>query len=119
MVELYCEATIGYNPTLATAATRILFPRCTSASRRLFVYAARAGNSRFGLLIALRAHTKAPYKTNLLWETLRARNRSGGARTAAEVRAEPGVSDLRGHPPVLGGDHQPLGAAATHPRGVA
>ena len=32
---------------------------------------ARAGNRRKGRLSALRAHTKAPYKTDLLWETLR------------------------------------------------
>jgi hypothetical protein len=29
--------------------------------------AARAGNRRFGPLSALRAHTKAPHKTDLLW----------------------------------------------------
>jgi hypothetical protein len=33
------------------------------------------GNRRFRLLSALRAHTKAPYKSNLLWETRRALDR--------------------------------------------
>ena len=42
---------------------------------------ARAGNHRFGLLSALRAHTKAPYKPDLLWETRRALNCPGRART--------------------------------------
>jgi hypothetical protein len=31
-----------------------------------------------GLLSAMRAHTNAPYKTDLLWETLRALNCLGG-----------------------------------------
>ena len=38
-----------------------------------------AGNRRFGSLRALRAHTEAPYKTCLLWETLRAPKRPGRA----------------------------------------
>jgi hypothetical protein len=38
---------------------------------------ARAGNRRFGLVSALHAHTKAPYKTDLLWE-MRALKRPGG-----------------------------------------
>ena len=41
---------------------------------------ARARDRRFGLLSALRANTTAPYKNDLLWETLRARNRPGGYR---------------------------------------
>jgi hypothetical protein len=45
------------------------------------VMTARAGNHRFGLLSALRAHTKAPYKNDLLRETLRALNRPRMART--------------------------------------
>jgi hypothetical protein len=36
---------------------------------------ARAGNRRFGRLSALRAHTKAPYKTDLHRKTLMALNR--------------------------------------------
>ena len=36
---------------------------------------ARAGNRRFGLVSALRAHTKAPYRTDLLREMLRALKR--------------------------------------------
>jgi hypothetical protein len=42
---------------------------------------ARAANRRFGLLRALRTHTKAPYKPDLLWETLRALNSPAKART--------------------------------------
>ena len=42
---------------------------------------ARAGNRRFRLLSALRAHTKAPYKTDLHRKTLMALNRPGTART--------------------------------------
>jgi hypothetical protein len=42
---------------------------------------AQAGNRRFGILSALRTQTKAPYKTDLLWETPRALNRPGRART--------------------------------------
>ena len=42
---------------------------------------ARVGNRRFGLLSALRSHTKAPYKIDLLWETLRVLKRPGRART--------------------------------------
>jgi hypothetical protein len=38
---------------------------------------ARAGNRRFGLLSTLPSHTKAPYKKDLLWKTLRALNRPG------------------------------------------
>jgi hypothetical protein len=44
---------------------------------------ARAGNRRFWRLSALRAHTKAPYKTDLLWKTPRALKRPGRARTGA------------------------------------
>ena len=51
---------------------------------------ARAGNRRFGLLRARRAHTKAPYKPDLLWETLRALNRPGRARTVEVGRVGDG-----------------------------
>ena len=40
---------------------------------------ARARNRRFWPLRALRAHTKAPYKTDSLWRTLRPLNRPGRA----------------------------------------
>ena len=39
--------------------------------------AARAGTRRFWRSSALRAHTKAPYITDLLWKTLRALKRPG------------------------------------------
>ena len=41
---------------------------------------ARAGNRRVRWLSTLRAHTTAPYKLDLLWETLRALNRPRQAR---------------------------------------
>jgi hypothetical protein len=44
--------------------------------------AREAGTRRLWLLSALRAHTKPPYKTDLLWEALRALNCPGQARTA-------------------------------------
>ena len=47
---------------------------------------ARAENYRNGLLSALRPHTKAPYKADLLWEKLWALNRSGRARTEVDPR---------------------------------
>jgi hypothetical protein len=40
-----------------------------------------AGTRRFGRLSALRAHAKSPYEADLLWETRRALNRPGRART--------------------------------------
>ena len=40
-------------------------------------------NAVFWRLSALRAHTKTPYKTDLLWETLRPLKRPGRARTVA------------------------------------
>jgi hypothetical protein len=43
-----------------------------------------AGNRRFVLLSALRAHTKPPYKLDLLVKTLRVLNRPGRARTVAQ-----------------------------------
>ena len=54
-----------------------------SASRFAVVAApAQAGNRRFWPLSALRAHTKAPQKTDLLLETLRPLKRPGRARTS-------------------------------------
>jgi hypothetical protein len=55
---------------------------------------ARAGNRRFWLLSALRAHTKAPSKTDLHRETLRALKRPGGP--GQYVRPEPGSTFRRG-----------------------
>jgi hypothetical protein len=48
---------------------------------------ARAGNRQFGLLSALRAHTKTPHQTDSLWETLRARKRPGRAQTVGREPA--------------------------------
>jgi hypothetical protein len=48
----------------------------------------QAENHRLKLLSALRAHTKVPHKTDLLWETLRPLNRPETARTV--LRKQPG-----------------------------
>jgi hypothetical protein len=48
---------------------------------------ARAGNRRFRLLSALRAHTKAPHQTDLHRKARRALNRPRRARTEAGERA--------------------------------
>ena len=51
---------------------------------------ARAGNRRFGLLSALRAHTKPIYCGNrLLWKTLRAIDCPGRARTVVSITSSP------------------------------
>jgi hypothetical protein len=58
-----------------------------------------AGSRRFSLLSALRAHTEAPYKTDLLWEMLRTLNRRGRARTAGTCtwrRGRPRGANTRG-----------------------
>ena len=57
--------------------------RSGSTNVRASSGSARAGNRRFRLLSALRAHTKEPHKTDPLWETQRALNRPGRARTVA------------------------------------
>ena len=58
--------------------------------------AAARPKSRFGMLSALRAHTKAPYKTDLLWKTLRALSHAGCARTGA---SSPRRARVRWHVP--------------------
>jgi hypothetical protein len=55
----------------------------TKLGKRGFSRTARARNRRFRPLSALRAHTKPPYKTDLIWETLKALKRPGRARTDA------------------------------------
>ena len=71
-------------PCFAQAASAIscvcVFSRATGT--------ARAGNRRFLCLSAPRAHTKAPYKTDLYRETLRALNRPGGPGPSANVSRE-------------------------------
>jgi hypothetical protein len=47
--------------------------------------AARAGDRRFGLSSALRAHANAPYKSDLLRRTIRSRKPPEGARTGGGV----------------------------------
>jgi hypothetical protein len=102
-------------------------PHCGSTS--IAPISARAGNRRFWLLSALRAHTKPPYRTGLHRKTLRVLNRPGRAR-AVRVRVEECAEPLdhpagrRGararvtvrrrtdpvadHPAPLGGYGQPL-----------
>jgi hypothetical protein len=88
--------------------------RCSSSSSP-----ARAGNRRFGLLSAHRARRKAPYKTDLLWETRRAGGRPGRAQTAGEAGRvqEP----ARGREPVRAthGDLPPREASRVRRHGVA
>jgi hypothetical protein len=67
----------------------------------------RAGNRRFWCLSALRAHTKAPYKTDFHRKTLRALNRPWAARTVTRI---PGPYNTRGHIPDTQSRSQP-----THP----
>ena len=64
----------GLLPALRSAPALAAFaPTCLPS--------ARTGNRRVWLFSALRAHTKAPYRTDLLWETLRALTRpAGGSR---------------------------------------
>ena len=47
-----------------------------------------AGNRRNWPLSALRARTKVPYKTDILWRTRRALDRPGRARTVDHVDRE-------------------------------
>ena len=61
--------------------TRVDWLAWTSFSRCVSV---RAGNHRFWLLSTLRAHTKAPWKTDLHRKTLRVLNRPGRARTVVD-----------------------------------
>jgi hypothetical protein len=77
-VEVEPRAVVGRQRALQ--ARRELDGAAVLLERRL---AARAGDRRFRRLSALRAHTKAPYKTDLHRRTLRALNRPGTARTAA------------------------------------
>ena len=55
------------------------------------LYTARAGNGHFGLLIAPRAHTNAPCKAYLLWKTVRACNRPGGAAEPSPNEPSPSL----------------------------
>ena len=97
--------TIGYNPTFAIIA--VILERSMTA---------RAGNRRLWCLSALRAHTKAPYKTDLHRKTLRALNRPKAARAEGDgqdrVRGPP--LHQQQHREGAGGDARPgeHGAAA-------
>ena len=79
MVELYCEVTIGYNPTRRPRSLPTL--RSLAMLRSLDPFACSAANRHFWRLSALRAHTKAPYKPDSLWKTLRSLKRPGRVRT--------------------------------------
>ena len=66
------------------AARRRRTCQCPSSAQPSIT--ARAGNRRFWLPSAQRAHTEALHKTNLLWETPRTLDRRGRARTEARRR---------------------------------
>jgi hypothetical protein len=66
------------------SATRPM-PWTLASSTARAIATARARNRRSGPLSALRAHTNAPHKTDLPWETLRPLNRPGQARTVRVV----------------------------------
>jgi hypothetical protein len=61
-----------------------------------------AGNHRFRLLSALRAHTKAPYEVDFHRETRRVLNRLKAARTVAAEDVEAVPTDLVLEPAALG-----------------
>ena len=92
--------------TLSSSATEENAERLIGSGTTATV-SARAGNRRFRPLSALRAHTKAPYKTDLHRKTLMALNRPGTARTdgdhPAPEEVHPGLEDRRdavgGRPP--------------------
>jgi hypothetical protein len=69
-------------------------PASSTSSRwqleRISRVTARAGNRRFGLLSALRPHTKAPYKMDFHRETLRLRYRP--ARPGPELKTWKSIS---------------------------
>ena len=96
-----CKATMRPSPERTSGSSQVVGARCSTCGAR---ESARAGYRRFWPLSAPRAHTKAPYKPDLLWETLRSLNRHGRARTDMEdllVRhlAHNGVSRRRGQHP--------------------
>jgi hypothetical protein len=77
---------------------------------------ARAGNRRFWCLSTLRAHTKAPYKTDLHRKTLKnakALNRPGRARTVRRAGRP-----LPRHQHALAADGHQRAAGAGLPAGV-
>jgi hypothetical protein len=68
----------------------------TSTRNCLDWISARAGNRRFRLLSALGAHTEAPYRTDLLWETRRALKRLGrGGPSSSASRRRSSLSRSR------------------------
>jgi hypothetical protein len=76
---------------------------------------ARAGNRRFWCLSALRAHTKAPYKTDLHRKTLRELKRPGGPGQRDLARHEGQVLDMHGPVRVVG-DGEAARALGARPR---
>jgi hypothetical protein len=61
---------------------------CNSKQWTKQAAARRPGNRQFCLLSARRAHTNAPYKSDLLWETLRVLRRPERARTGERDRED-------------------------------
>ena len=78
------STTLPHRSSCASSAATAAAAGSPPASART----AQAGNRRLCMLSVLRAHTKAPYKPDLLWETLPALNRPGRARTAREQRGQ-------------------------------
>jgi hypothetical protein len=73
----------GSQPAHAPASPAAIVARI--ASGEFFWRTARAGNRHFLPLSALRAHAKAPYKIDLLWEALMPLGRPWAARTVREL----------------------------------
>ena len=68
------------------ASTLSTLNACTRAVVECSPSAPGPEHRRFGRRSALRVHTKALYRTDLLWEMLRALKRPGRARTVQHVR---------------------------------
>ena len=81
-----------------TASSSAIAPAISRAIRARDSVPARAGTRRFRLLSALRAHTTAPCKTELLREALRALNSPGRARTRQALGRVGGLAGAEGMP---------------------
>jgi hypothetical protein len=97
--------------TSAAQSSKVFARWTISKLRETVLNTARAGNRHFRPLSALRAHTKAPYKTDLHRETPMALNRPGTARTD-EGEGDEHEAELR---PPHAGDHLRLYPIVTFP----
>jgi hypothetical protein len=83
-------------------------PPSARRGRRRARHPAPARAENFWLSLTSRAHTKSPYKTDLLWKTLRALKRPGGpgpSRTARRTARPPRLWPRRAAPSVGGPRH--------------